>query len=96
MRLLDKLRNRWRQLGLQARLNLQLAFMTAALFAVLLAVVLMIQETTIRRVAQKNGSAWSESLPSAACKGSLPTTSSPSASSREASLASPRSATPWS
>jgi len=55
MRLLDKLRNRWRQLGLQARLNLQLAFMTAALFAVLLAVVLMIQETTIRRVAQKNG-----------------------------------------
>jgi signal transduction histidine kinase len=55
MPLLDRLQGRWKRLGLQARLNLQLAFITVTLFAVLLAIVLMIQRATVRRVSQENG-----------------------------------------
>jgi signal transduction histidine kinase len=55
MRLADRIRDGWQRLGLQARLNIQLTFMTAVLFAVLLPTILVIQHANLYRLAQEKG-----------------------------------------
>jgi signal transduction histidine kinase len=55
MHLLDGLRQRYRRLGLQTRFALHIILLVAVLFAVLIPVVLVIQERTILRTARKNG-----------------------------------------
>ncbi len=55
MRLTGGIREQWQRRSLQARMNLQLTLLTAALFAVLLPVILIIQHASLYRLAQEKG-----------------------------------------
>ncbi len=55
MRMMDCIRERWERRSLQARMNLQFTLLTAALFAVLLPVILIIQHASLHRLAQEKG-----------------------------------------
>ena len=55
MGMVDRIRTRWQRQSLQARFSLQLTVMIAALFAILLPIILMIQHASLYRLAQEKG-----------------------------------------
>lgn len=55
MGMVDRIRPRWQRQSLQARFSLQLTVMIAALFAILLPIILMIQHASLYRLAQEKG-----------------------------------------